>query len=529
MYLNNKYSYGTQWWTLDEPTEWTDWDALAFFGRLFHQGLDFPHQVKFLFRGDISRPQWQAGFMDGLMDIMYSGSATGFSNPRLLMHQKYRDGMLVYMYGSCNPVERNSYESAAWCLKAYSVGADGVLPWQSVGKDAALDKPDPNGLLVAGNRFAMTAVPSLRVMALRHGAQQCELLKQLLDCNPEWNRWHALALIQQKVPLAAMLNLKNVDEASAATFQEMTSQNFADLKEGLLQMLSGSRFGGRATRAMPANLPASGPQPKVVTYKTTEDGPLAMHVIQPAAPGTKRPAIVWFVCGAWTGFDASSRYPQGQYFASRGVVSFVTLVRVRPRHSTTPVECVMDAKSAVRWVRQHAAEYGVDPDRIAVAGGSAGGHVSASTALVDGFDDVHDDVGISARPNAALLISPSLGVDNGSRRQAVFGGAERARALSPIRYVAAGSPPMLVMHGTSDEAVAVEEVAAFCEAMKAAGNRCDLKLYEKQGHSLSGWSAKEKNPLFSQTLRDMDQFLGSLGWTTGEPTIDTFVYAAGKK
>jgi len=238
MYLNNKYSYGTQWWTLDEPTEWTDWAALAFYARLFRQGIDSPHKARFVFRGDISRPQWQAGFMDGLMDVMYSGSAVGFSDPRLLMHQKERDGMLLYIYGSCNPVERNSLESAAWCLKAFSVGADGVLPWQSVGKDAAFDKPDPNGLLVAGNRFALTAVASMRVAALRHGAQQCELLKQILDRHTGWNRWHALALIGQKVPLAAMGNLKNVDEASAASFQAMTAQNFLELKEGLLLMLS---------------------------------------------------------------------------------------------------------------------------------------------------------------------------------------------------------------------------------------------------------------------------------------------------
>jgi hypothetical protein len=238
MYLNNKYSYGTQWWTLDEPTEWTDWNALDFFAKLFHAGIESPHRARFLFRGDISRPQWQAGFMDRQMDIMYSGSAVGFSDPRLLMYEKERDGMLVYIYGSCNPVERNSLESAAWCLKAFSVGADGVLPWQSVGRDAAFERPDPNGLLVAGNRFAVTAVASMRVMALRHGAQQCELLRQVLDRNAGWSRWHALALVQQKVPLAAMGNLKNVDEASAAAFQAMTAQNFLELKEGLLQMLS---------------------------------------------------------------------------------------------------------------------------------------------------------------------------------------------------------------------------------------------------------------------------------------------------
>jgi hypothetical protein len=257
MYQNNKYNYRGQWWTLDEPTEWTDWNALRFFASLFHQGIDTPHQARFLYRGDISRPQWQAGFMGGQMDIMYSGSAVGFSDPRLLMHEKERDGMLLYIYGSCNPVERNSYESAAWCLKAYSVGGDGVLPWQSVGGDSSFDQPNVLGLLVSGKRFGMTAVPSMRVMALRHGAQQCELLKQVLDGHPGWNRWHALALIQQKVPLEAVSNLRNVDQVTAAAFQAMTAENFLELKEGLLQMLSKDKV---ADKPIQANLPAPGPQ-----------------------------------------------------------------------------------------------------------------------------------------------------------------------------------------------------------------------------------------------------------------------------
>ena len=138
------------------------------------------------------------------MDIMYSGSAVALADPRLMMHLKERDHMRLYVYGSCNAVDRNSFESAAWCLKAYSIGADGVLPWQSVGGDKAFDQPEQVALLVSAKRFAQTAVPSMRVMALRHGAQQCELLAQVLDRNRGWNRWHAYALVTQKVPLAAV-------------------------------------------------------------------------------------------------------------------------------------------------------------------------------------------------------------------------------------------------------------------------------------------------------------------------------------
>ena len=238
MYLNNKYNYRGQWWTLDEPTEWLDWAALGFWARLFHQGTDTPHQARFLFRGDISRPQWQGGFMDGLMDIMYSGG-TGLQWPRLMAHIRQRAGMDIYMYGSCNEIGRNNLESAAWCLKSYAASGDGVLPWQSLPeKKNPLVEPDNNGLLISGEKFGQTALVSLRVMAMRHGAQQCELLRQVQDRYRDWNRFHAAALVGQKVPLVSEFRQRFAEEAAAATFGELTGVSFVELKEGLLEMLS---------------------------------------------------------------------------------------------------------------------------------------------------------------------------------------------------------------------------------------------------------------------------------------------------
>jgi hypothetical protein len=238
MYLNNKYNYRGQWWTLDEPTEWLDWAALAFWGRLFQEGAGAGGQAKFLYRGDISRPQWQGAFVDGVMDILYSGGA-GLQWPRLLMHMQERTGMDIYLYGACNEIGRNNFESAAWCLKAYGVGGDGVLPWQSLAsvKDPLVE-PDNNGLLIPGRQFGQTALVSLRVMALRHGAQQCELLRQVQARHKEWNRLHAAMLVSQKVPLISQFRQRFAEEAAAATFGELTGSQFVELKEGLLKMLS---------------------------------------------------------------------------------------------------------------------------------------------------------------------------------------------------------------------------------------------------------------------------------------------------
>jgi acetyl esterase len=77
--------------------------------------------------------------------------------------------------------------------------------------------------------------------------------------------------------------------------------------------------------------------------------------------------------------------------------------RVIGKHKTTPFECVQDGKSAVRWIRQHAAELGVDPDRIVAAGGSAGGHVAACIGVIQGHEEEGGNTNISAMPNAMII------------------------------------------------------------------------------------------------------------------------------
>ncbi|MEO1994912.1 MAG: alpha/beta hydrolase [Planctomycetaceae bacterium] len=82
--------------------------------------------------------------------------------------------------------------------------------------------------------------------------------------------------------------------------------------------------------------------------------------------------------------------------------------RVIRKHKTTPFECVKDGKSAVRWIRQHAAELGVDPDRIVAAGGSAGGHVAAYTGVIQGHEEEGEDANISSLPDAMILYNPVI-------------------------------------------------------------------------------------------------------------------------
>jgi acetyl esterase len=97
-------------------------------------------------------------------------------------------------------------------------------------------------------------------------------------------------------------------------------------------------------------------------YKSIGEVKLSLHVFRPAdrpksGPEIERlPAIVFFFGGGWNSGTVTQFVKHGEYLASRGMVAVVADYRVRSRHGVTPVECVADAKSAIRWVRSHAGE-----------------------------------------------------------------------------------------------------------------------------------------------------------------------------
>ena len=159
--------------------------------------------------------------------------------------------------------------------------------------------------------------------------------------------------------------------------------------------------------------PAHAYQPEIVTYKTNPKGDLKLHVFAPAKrqAAAKSPAIVCFFGGGWKVGTPLQFYPECAHFAARGIVAIAADYRIAATHGTSPFEAVADAKSAIRWLRQHAANYGIDPDKIVAAGASAGGHLAAATGSLPGLDDPNDDPSIRAAPNAAILWYPVL--DNG--------------------------------------------------------------------------------------------------------------------
>lgn len=252
-----------------------------------------------------------------------------------------------------------------------------------------------------------------------------------------------------------------------------------------------------------------------VIYKHVEGRDLKLLVEHPAdwKPSDRRPAIVFFFGGGWVGGSPNQFAQQSAYLATRGMVGIRVEYRVIPKgQGGPPVACCRDAKSALRYVRAHASELGIDPRRIAGAGGSAGGHLAAFAALVPGQDDPNDDLSVSCRPDALVLFNPVF--NNGPGQWGHERVGERYREFSPAHHVGPGAPPAIVFLGDEDKLIPLTVLSDFQARMKKAGVRCEAHVYPKVGHGFFN-----QDPYQTLTLIAADKFLTSLGWISGPPTL----------
>lgn len=267
--------------------------------------------------------------------------------------------------------------------------------------------------------------------------------------------------------------------------------------------------------ASPALAQEGGAKVESVVYKKTKQADLALNLHYPPGwqPGDKRPAIVFFFGGGWTNGKITQFEPQATYLASRGMVAARADYRVKSRHGNSPVECVEDAKSAVRWLRQNATRLGIDPERIVAAGGSAGGHIAACTGLGEGIEPADEDLGISSKPNAMVLFNPVLrfaGIDELTVR---IGKDETlARKISPTLHLTKDAPPTLILFGSSDRLAAQGD--EFMKRAKELGHKSELFTAPDQPHGFFN-----RAPWQQRTLVRVDEFLASLGYLSGPPTL----------
>ena len=252
------------------------------------------------------------------------------------------------------------------------------------------------------------------------------------------------------------------------------------------------------------------PQPtEQVVFKTIGEVELRLHVFKPAdwKAEDRRPAIVFFFGGGWVGGSPGQFYPHCRHLADLGMVAAAAEYRVASRHRTSPFECVKDGKSAVRWMRTHAAELGINPDRIAAGGGSAGGHVAACTGTIPGLDEPGEDSSVSSRPIAMVLFNPVI--DTGPEGFGHRKLGDKYMEISPVDNVTEETPPTIIFHGEADTTVPAANVRNFDGKMEAAGNRCEMVMFPGAKHGFFNFGRGD-GTAYRDTVKAMDNFLRSL-------------------
>lgn len=228
---------------------------------------------------------------------------------------------------------------------------------------------------------------------------------------------------------------------------------------------------------------------------------LALDAFTPASAGPF-PMCILVHGGGWMKGDKHNNFrtllgPLGE----AGFAWFSIDYRLAPRHRYP--SCVEDVETAIRWVKAHAAEYQGDAKRIALMGESAGGHL-VSLAAVRAKADTRVAAVVAFYAPTDLERQACENLRTPVWATALFGitamddaARKTLRDASPITHVTPGFPPFLLVHGSADTRVAVDQSRQFQAKLKAAENPCDLLLVEGAGHGLVHWdkvdvSYKEK-------------------------------------
>jgi len=252
-------------------------------------------------------------------------------------------------------------------------------------------------------------------------------------------------------------------------------------------------------------------KPEKVLYKSTKQGDLNLYFYRPLDFDKSKTynCIIFFHGGGWNSGDYKQFERQSMYFASRGMIAISAEYRIKNKHGTTPIQAMEDAKSAIRFLRLNAKSFFINPNRIAAAGGSAGGHLAAVTANIDLFDNVNEDLGISSKPNLLVLYNPVI--DFGSRKWLWIDNPSDA---SPVHNISKGSPPTIILTGTNDKIVPVETIMNYKKIMESVDSRCDVILYDGAEHAFFN-----RGEDFIDTVLKSDIFLKSNWYLEGKPTI----------
>lgn len=274
-------------------------------------------------------------------------------------------------------------------------------------------------------------------------------------------------------------------------------------------LLSLLYFGSNAAKAGEKVIHTQEVYKTIDSFKLTVD---VFHTNQAYERGNNT-AIVFFHGGGWAFGSPDEFFTTCERYAEMGMVTFSVAYRlsidngVTPSKTISPIEAVMDARSAMRWVRENAAKFHLDKNKIVAAGQSAGGQLALSTAMIDDYNEKTDDAAVSSSPNAILLFSSCVNTVESWCDYLLADRRSKIWSISPTHHIRRGLPPMIEFHGLDDEQVPKWSLQFFENAMKKEGNEFEQHMFAGRKHYLGGENSKYSRYYDDDILKTTDDFL----------------------
>ncbi|OUS01044.1 hypothetical protein A9Q86_09885 [Flavobacteriales bacterium 33_180_T64] len=271
------------------------------------------------------------------------------------------------------------------------------------------------------------------------------------------------------------LGIKNIDKIYSSFMSSCKTSEYSES----INALYNSHKKGRASHI-------------IKTYKEIDGFKLDMHLFLPNSEEFKgkRPTIVQFHGGSWSEGKPDWFFNTAEAYTKQGWIVGVVEYRIKGRQGTYPFESVKDAKSAMRWIRENAKKYNIDPNKIIATGNSAGGHLSLAIALIDNWNESTDNFEISTKPNAIIVNSGVYDLTTNSTRWITENYENRGivKEISPNHLLKKSAVKMLLIHGEKDRNCPYENAEYFYKEMKSLGN--DIKLHTVKNAEHMIWYGK---------------------------------------
>jgi acetyl esterase len=257
--------------------------------------------------------------------------------------------------------------------------------------------------------------------------------------------------------------------------------------------------------------------------KLNQDYSLRAYVFYPTdfKKGETRPVIAMFHGGGWIGGSPTYYFPMARYFASRGAISVTFQYRLQEVFGSEPEESASDATYAIRWLRKHSSDLGVNSAEITALGDSAGGTLALDTALVSSVLD--GNTNDSSIPKNIIVFYPvvdskSLAPIEGTAISLIHPAISPDLLLKKQHLM----PPMLILHGSSDDHpwASFEKSEQFCEQVNRLDTRntCSFQSYEGRKHGFLNTPSD-----YDSALNAVDQFLSKEGMITQLANTDEVI------